>query len=326
MIRPALLALCTAAALSLATPPTFAADSVPVGIIINPYAGDRAGAAVGDDAAAMAKGGLAEVIEAAGGEVVRQDTVALTTEDEQQYGRWNRFGLASGHLADQAAANYRQGLMNLGLYNNCSSLMGMLGGLRHGTQAPQRVALVWIDAHGDYNTPETTLSGMLGGMPVAIAAGDALRRMRRQARLDEPLSKSRLVMVGVRDLDPLERERVERDRIPQLSTEDVRTVSASLHREMQRLTDSADVVYVHVDLDVLDPAEVSGHPLTVPNGPTGAELGAAIRAMFRYPKTAALGVASYPHLDDPGGLTLKAIHKMVEGAILGIRDRASGPH
>jgi arginase len=199
--------------------------------------------------------------------------------------------------------------------------MGMLGGLRHAAEPPLRVGLVWIDAHGDYNTPETTLSGMLGGMPVAIAAGDALHRMREQARLDTPLPKSHIVMVGVRDTDPLEQERIERDGIAQISTADVRELSANLRRQMARLTDISDVVYVHVDLDVLDPAEVSGHPLTVPGGPTGAELGEAIRVMFGYPKTAALGIASYPHEHDPGELTLTAVQDMVRGAIAGIRQR-----
>jgi arginase len=303
-----------------------AVAQVPVAIVVNPYAGDRAGPAIDIDAQTMleragAQGTMIEVITASGGDVRQQDIIALTAADEAQYGRWNRFGLASGHLADQVAANARNGLLNIGLYNNCSSLMGMLGGLRHSADTPLRVGLVWIDAHGDYNTPETTMSGMLGGMPVAIATGDALTRMRIQAGLDEPLSKSRLVMVGVRDLDRLEAERVEEDQIPQISTADVREVSENLRTQMQRLTDESDIVYVHVDLDVLDPAEVSGHPLTVPDGPTGAELGNAIRVMFQYPKTYALGIASYPHENDPGLLTLQAIHDMVAGALEGIAQR-----
>jgi len=141
-------------------------NPVDIGIIVNPYAGDRAGPELDADAAAMAEGGLEQVIAAAGGRIQGSVTVALTETDERQYGRWNRFGLASGHLADMASANQRAGFVNLGLYNNCSSLMGMLGGLRHSADPPVRVGLVWIDAHGDYNTPETTLSGMLGGMPV----------------------------------------------------------------------------------------------------------------------------------------------------------------
>jgi arginase len=300
------------------------ADTVPVAIVINPYAGDRAGPEKDADAAAMTRDGLDAVIESAGGRIVRRETVALSAEDEKQYGQWNRFGLASGHLADMVSANLDDGLVNLGFYNNCESLMGMLGGLAHASAPPARVGLVWIDAHGDYNTPETTLSGMLGGMPVAIAVGDGLTRMRKQAGMDEPLSKANVIMVGVRDTDPLEQERIERDAIPQISTEDVRTLSSKLHEQMRELTDRVDIVYVHVDLDVLDPKEVSGHPLTVPNGPTGEELGRAIRLMFSYPKTEALGIASYPYRNDPGQLTLKAIHRMVAGAIEGVRDRTQG--
>jgi hypothetical protein len=71
---------------------------------------------------------------------------------------------------------------------------------------------------------------------------------------------------------------------------------------MKRLSELTDIIYVHVDMDVLDPAEVSGHPLTVPNGPTSRELAAAISEMFRYQKAAAFGVASTPAGEnDKGG-------------------------
>jgi arginase family enzyme len=63
---------------------------------------------------------------------------------------------------------------------------------------------------------------------------------------------------------------------------------------MQRLSRLTDVIYVHVDMDVLDPREVPGHPLAVPDGPTSAELAAALEEMFRYPKAVAFGVASTP--------------------------------
>jgi len=90
---------------------------------------------------------------------------------------------------------------------------------------------------------------------------------------------------------------------------------------MGDLTTRTDVVYVHVDLDVLDPSVIPDHPLTVPGGPTGEGLGAAIAAMFRYPKTEALGLASYPHGDDPGNVTLQAIQELVRGAVRGAAAR-----
>jgi len=60
---------------------------------------------------------------------------------------------------------------------------------------------------------------------------------------------------------------------------------------------------------------------TVTLSEAGEELGATIAAMFRYPKTEALGLASYPHRDDPGNLTLKAVQALVRGAVRGAADR-----
>jgi len=60
-----------------------------------------------------------------------------------------------------------------------------------------------MDAHGDFNTPETSLSGMVGGMPVAISTGLCLHHIRNAVGLNPPLPMSYVTMLGVRDLDPL---------------------------------------------------------------------------------------------------------------------------
>ena len=57
--------------------------------------------------------------------------------------------------------------------------------------------------------------------------------------------------------------------------------------QMRRLSETTDIIYIHIDMDVLDPSEVPGHPLTVPDGPTSQELAAALTVMFQYEKTAA---------------------------------------
>src|SRR5262249_20520643 len=179
-----------------------------------------------------------------------------------------------------------------------------LAGLQHSGVSGEirRVGLVFIDAHGDFNTPETTLSGMLGGMPVAVAAGLGLKNLRTTSTLDPPIPPRRIVLVAARGLRSLEKELLEKHHIHRLSVEDVRSRSERLNAEMRRLSDETDVIYVHIDMDVLDPKEVPGHPLTVPNGPTSAELSAALTEMFRYGKVATLGIASTPFGErDPTG-------------------------
>jgi arginase family enzyme len=94
---------------------------------------------------------------------------------------------------------------------------------------------------------------------------------------------------------------------------------------MERLSRLADVIYVHIDMDVLDPGEVPGHPLTVADGPTSRELSAALTEMFRFEKVAALGIASTPADErDPEGRSLRAAYTLVDGALAGVRHRQGG--
>ncbi|MGD8421645.1 MAG: arginase family protein, partial [Gammaproteobacteria bacterium] len=186
----------------------------------------------------------------------------------------------------------------------------------------RKVGLVFYDSHGDFNTPETTLSGMLGGMPVAVAAGHALHNLRRTTGLEEPLPISHILWGGVRDLDPLEADRFHEYEVRQVSVDDIRELNDNFRAQFRALTEQVDVVYVHVDMDVLDPEEVPGHGLAVPDGPSSLALAAAIGVMFENPKTVALGIASTPSFNaDPDGRSRRAALNLIEGAIRGARSR-----
>jgi arginase len=126
----------------------------------------------------------------------------------------------------------------------------------------------------------------------------------------------------VRDTDPLEQELIDRSDIEMLTVEDIRSRSENVTRQMERLSSLTDVIYVHVDMDVLDPAEVSGHSLAVADGPTSGELAAALTEMFGYEKVAALGIASTPAWErDPDGTSREAAYILIEGALEGVRRR-----
>ena len=298
--------------------------SLRVALVKQPYHGGRNVAELSRNPDYLEEGGIAGMLAEAGYDVTPVQTVALTQEEEREYGEWHRLGLANGHLAERVAADLKAGRIPMGLLANCNGLLGMLGGFQRSAAdgSPRRVGLVWIDAHGDFNTPETTLSGMLGGMPVAVSAGLALHRLRRESGLDLPLTDADIVMAAVRDLDPEERSLVEAHGIVQLSTEDLRDRSESLHAQMRRLSETTDLIYVHVDMDVLDPGEVPGHGLTVRGGPSSTELAAALREMFRYPKVAGLGIASTPaYEDDPDGVSRRAAYRLVLGAAEGASER-----
>src|SRR5215470_5610594 len=320
--------LLAATALGAAAPgPAPAADGgLTVSLVKMPYRGERNLPDLSDSPDYLETGGLAKLVEQQGCRVKPPTTVALDAEEQKAYGEWNRLGLANGRLARVVAADRKEGYVPIGLLANCSAIIGMLGGLqRSGPGArPLRVGLVFIDAHADFNTPETTLSGMLGGMPVAVSAGMCLTRLRLKSGLDPALSERHIVLAAVRDTDPLEQDLLDRSAVEQLTVEDIRTRSANVDRQMKRLSELADVIYVHVDMDVLDPKEVAGHPLTVPNGPTSLELAGALAQMFRHEKAAAFGVASTPSGDhDKDGLSRQAAYNLVLGVVKGLQERGS---
>jgi len=290
----------------------------------------------------MERGGLKEMLTNLRCEIVKVSAVKLSPEEDNQYGEWNKAALENKHLGRLIAENRKDEYFTIGLLTNCVDLLGMLGGLQHlgpgkssqrsdlrGLQSvglagrkPLRVGLVWIDAHADFNTPETTLSGMLGGMPVAIAAGMCLTRLRLKVGLDPALPTKYIVMAGLRDVDPLEQELLDRSQCEMISVDDIKNLSDNLNKQMERLSRLTEIIYIHIDMDVLDPKEVLGHSLTAPEGPTSKELAAALEMMFQHKKAAAIGIASLPYGErDKDLISLKAAYRLIEGAIKGIKRR-----
>jgi arginase len=129
---------------------------------------------------------------------------------------------------------------------DCSiSVTTLPAALRHRPDA----RVLWLDAHGDYNTPETSGSGYLGGMCLAAACGEW------DAGLGETIPAEHVVLAGVRDLDGGERELLERSQATVIGASVVETLVA-----VKNALDGAPV-FVHLDLDVLDPEEF---PAAVP--------------------------------------------------------------
>jgi len=270
----------------------------------------------------MANGGIQQILEKMDA-VVRIEEAALTSEEATEYGAWKRLGMALGHFADIVAKNEQDGFFTVGLLATCPSMPGLVAGLQHSgpRRKPLKIVMLWLDAHPDFNTPETTRSGSLGGMPVAVATGRALQRLRLDAHLDPPLSDQHVVMGGVRLTDPLEQQLLDKSSIQQLSVDDLRNMTPAVFAQLDRLSRLTDKLYVHIDMDVLDPVEVMGHGNKVPNGPSSEQLARLFEEIFsRYPKASAIGFATIP-ANDEGGLSLAAVNRMIAGAIRGVKAR-----
>lgn len=270
----------------------------------------------------MANGGIQDILNEMG-TIVRVSNAELTSREKTEYGAWRKMGYANGHLAESVMQNEADGFFTIGFLATCPSSLGMLGGLQQSLTSTDvsSVGILWLDAHADYNTPETTRSGSMGGMPLAVANGLALHQIRRDSKLDPPLANNHIVTAGLRDVDPLEQFLLDKARIQNISVEDIRNLTKNLFNQMDALSAVSDKIYVHIDLDILDASEVPFHNYPTENGPTSFELAAMFKEIFtKYPKAAAIGFASIP-ANDPNQVALKAVNRMVVGAIEGIRIR-----
>lgn len=200
-------------------------------------------------------------------------------------------GHICGAIAGAIAAARRSGRPLLLTGGDCSHSVGVLGGLQlaHGPGA--RIGLVWLDAHGDFNTPRTTRSGMLGGMPVAVCAGLAHPGWRTLAQVAAPLPTDRIVMVDVRNLDSEEAQLIR--------ATDVRVAAAApgfpgedLAAAVADLAARCDLLYLHVDSDILDERFVPNHGTREPGGPDMEQVLAACDTVFATGKVAAFAVVS----------------------------------
>lgn len=205
-----------------------------------------------------------------------------------------------------------RGAFCLVLEGDCTAAPAVVAGL----QGDGRVGLLWIDSHGDFNTPETTPSGMLGGMPVAVATGRCHPAWQEAVGLQAPLAEGDVVLAGIRDLDPPERAALEASPVEVIEAlGDAAGESTRLAEAVARLSGEVAALYVHVDVDVLNPASAQGFTMPVPGGPTGEELAEMVALAARGGRMHALGIAAFSPQRDADGRTAQAILHTVEAAV-----------
>ena len=136
--------------------------------------------------------------------------------------------------------------------NDCTSCLGMVKGLE--AQAP---AILWYDSHGDFNTPETTPSGFLGGMPLAALVGRGNQHLMRGLGL-EPIAEADVIVADVRNLDPEEGV--------MLRESEVTIYETLADLNAGPLPDKP--LYIHFDTDVVDCAEMPAMSYPEPGGPS----------------------------------------------------------
>jgi arginase family enzyme len=209
---------------------------------------------------------------------------------------------AGGQVEDALGA----GRTPILVHGNCAIGMTTLPAVH---RARPDVRVLWLDAHGDFNTPDTSPSGWLGGMALAGACG-----LWDTGLADAILPPRNVVLCGVRDLDAGERELLERNRVT--------VIGAALETlvYLQNALDGAPT-YVHLDPDVLDPSVLPAR-FPAPGGLSPEKLYDLLDAVADACEVVGLEVASFPAPAEPAERE-RAV-ELLAGAVRPLLDASAG--
>ena len=190
-----------------------------------------------------------------------------------------RMGILYGELAARVAAVLAAGERPVSFAGDCLSSLAMIAGLQ---RAGIDASLVWFDAHGDFNTPQTSPSGFLGGMPLAMAAGRGDLRL-IEALGVRPMDEARITLSDARDLDPDERVAVAGSRMTHIAD-----VADLLDQPLP-----GGPLYVHFDTDIVDATESPAQNYPVTGGPSGELMTQVFRRLSRSASVVAVSVSAW---------------------------------
>ena len=225
-------------------------------------------------------------------------------------------------LADHVAGAIAAGHLPVTLGGDHALAIGTIAGA---ARAGTRIGILWLDTHPDLNTPSASVSGHIHGMPLGIAIGEARDELPKLSALAGTVPMVRpddICMLGVRDIDPFEREVIQKRGIWALSMDEWSDLGivegitqAMAHLEQQ----GVDAIHISFDLDVLDPPIMPGTGTRYPGGLTVREASRALRLLSDWdaPIHSFDMVELNPALDLDGGSNEIAVHLL--GIALGER-------
>ena len=266
--------------------------------ILVPYDSGHRAARMGRGPLHLSKHGASDRLRAGGHEVV-ESVVDVTTTFPTEVG--TSFELYRS-VASQVARAISDGAFPMVLAGNCGSSLGTVSGVRAATpNDTSDIGVIWLDAHGDFNTPETTATGFLDGTVLAALTGRGWHTLTASIPGFRPVSDAHVVLVGARDIDAGEEQlltasRVMRVEAARMETDGART---ALDLALAELARRVSRVYLHIDLDVHDPSEAQANQYAVPGGLAAGTVRELVRVVAeRFSVVAAALTAYDPSYDD----------------------------
>lgn len=228
---------------------------------------------------ALRVGGLQQRIKQLGHQVEDIGNIPVKQPEEQPYGekRAKYLQEIAETCRDLAAMTERtvgEGIVPLVLGGDHSIAIGSVAGVAaHFHKQQKRIGCLWLDAHGDMNTPESSPSGNVHGMPLASIIGYGAPELVELAGFKPMVAPRNVALVGIRDLDGRERRVVKESGVHVFTMRDIdeRGMREVMAEALRFVSDETDGVAVSLDLDFVDPEDAPGVGTPVRGGVTYRE-------------------------------------------------------
>ena len=234
-----------------------------------------------------------------------QDSGPKKFRNSMHMAEWTeRIRRAAGQASEREFAIFLGG--------ECSLVIGSLSGMKGRRRG--RAGIIWMDAHGDFNTPDTTPSGFIGGMCLALACGRGPPLSQEREDGGGPLlEEDAVVHLGSRALDRLEELAMKESEITLVSAKELRKGGAADYgrRAARLLSDRCDWCVLHIDLDVIDPREMPAVNFSEPNGISTEDVLLAARGLKETGKLKAVEFTSYDPLRDANRSCGRSVVKLI---------------
>ena len=190
------------------------------------------------------------------GHTIREQTITAPTDegltDTQLTFRLNAM------LSQAVSQAIKASSLPIVLAGNCITAVGTLSGLQS-----QQMGVLWLDAHGDFNTPETTQSGYLDGMALSIVCGNCWGKLAAKDPLYRAIPEKNIFLIGARDLDNDESMALEKSQIKVITSEQLRKNDC---KSQDFAKTPVQDIYIHLDADVIDARAGHANRFASPGG------------------------------------------------------------
>lgn len=290
-----------------------------VGVIGVPYNVGWRGPGVDEGARALRDAGLVDELKKVVSEVADYGDieVRLPPQDDSNPKLLNpkQVEAVCKFLAAKVHNTLQRGHFPLIIGGEDSVLMGIIEGFQRALGP--RIGLIYMDAHGDFNTPETTPSGLIGGMNVAITAGRGPRELVEMFGHSPLLPEENIVLYGTRELDAVEEMALAESKVRVYTREKIREVGVenAVKKILHDLEPRCNNVYVHVDLDVVDETEMSAQSLPVGDGLSMREFQETLQAIVKSGKLCGIAVMVFNAAKDPKGVEARKVVRLISDVL-----------